>query len=146
MGWQRVSRTWLSNNKVTFIIYLMWGFPGGASGKEFTCQFRRHKKCGFDPWVRNIPWSRKWQPTPVFLPRKFHRQRSLAGYNPRDHKIVGHSWATEHAYTWCVQIFLLGLHCKQTKKMRWLEKFKYKTLIVFHFLYFSSDEPEIQRE
>ena len=26
------------------------------------------KKHGFDPWVRKIPWSRKWQPTPVFLP------------------------------------------------------------------------------
>ena len=37
---------------------------------------------GFDPWVGKIPWSRKWQPTPVFMPRKFHGQRSLVGYNP----------------------------------------------------------------
>ena len=37
---------------------------------------------GFDPWVRKIPWRRKWQPTPVFLPGKSHRQRSLAGYSP----------------------------------------------------------------
>ena len=46
----------------------------------------------FDPWVGKIPWSRKWQHTPVFLPRKSHRQRSLVGYNPwgcRD----GHDWA-----------------------------------------------------
>ena len=35
-----------------------------------------------DPWVRKIPWSRKWQPTPVFLPGEFHVQRSLAGYSP----------------------------------------------------------------
>ena len=35
-------------------------------------------KCRSDPWVRKIPWSRKWQPTPVFLPGKFHGQRSLA--------------------------------------------------------------------
>ena len=41
---------------------------------------------GFDPWVRKIPWRRKWQPTPVFLPRKSHGQRSLAGYSPRDGK------------------------------------------------------------
>jgi len=34
------------------------------------------------PWVRKIPWRRKWQHTPVFLPGKFHRQRSLAGYSP----------------------------------------------------------------
>ena len=32
-----------------------------------------------DPWVRKIPWRRKWQPTPVFLPGKSHGQRSLAG-------------------------------------------------------------------
>ena len=31
-------------------------FPGGPSGEESTCQFRR---CGFDPWVRKSPWSRK---------------------------------------------------------------------------------------
>ena len=40
-------------------------FPGGTSGKESTCQYRRPE---FDPWVRKIPWRRKWQPTPVFLP------------------------------------------------------------------------------
>ena len=43
---------------------------------------RRHKRCRFDPWVGKIPGSRKWYPTPVFLPGKFHGQRSLAGYNP----------------------------------------------------------------
>ena len=35
----------------------------------------------FNPWVRKIPWRREWQPTPVFLPGEFHRQRSLAGYS-----------------------------------------------------------------
>ena len=37
-------------------------------------------KPGFNPWVGKIPWRRKWQSTPVFLPGKFHDQRSLAGY------------------------------------------------------------------
>ena len=37
---------------------------------------------GFDPWVRKILWSRKWQPTPVFLPGKFHGQRSLVNDSP----------------------------------------------------------------
>ena len=36
----------------------------------------------FDLWVRKIPWRRKWQPTPVFLPGKFHGWRSLVGYGP----------------------------------------------------------------
>ena len=40
---------------------------------------RRH---GFDPWVGKNPWRRKWQPTPIFLPGKFHGQRSLVGYSP----------------------------------------------------------------
>ena len=35
----------------------------------------------FDPWIRNIPWRRAWQPTPVFLPGKFQGHRSLAGYS-----------------------------------------------------------------
>ena len=40
----------------------------------------RHKRCGFDPWVRKIPWRRAQQPTPVFLPGEAHGQRSLVGY------------------------------------------------------------------
>ena len=48
------------------------GFPGGTGGKEPACQCRRHKRQGFHPWVRKIPWMRKWQPTPVFLPGEFH--------------------------------------------------------------------------
>ena len=51
------------------------GLPRGLSGKEFACQSRR---CEFHLWVRKIPW-RKWKPTSVFLPRKFHGHRSLVG-------------------------------------------------------------------
>ena len=40
-----------------------------------------------------MPWRRKWQPTPVFSPEKFHGQRSLAGYSPRGCK---ESDTTEH--------------------------------------------------
>ena len=60
----------------------LWGFPGGTSGKEPACQCRRFRRPGFDPWVRKIPWRRKWQPTPVSLPGNFHGQRSLEGYSP----------------------------------------------------------------
>ena len=42
----------------------------------------------FNPWVRKIPWRRKWPPTPAFLPGKSHRQRSLAVYSPWVHKRV----------------------------------------------------------
>ena len=42
----------------------------------------------FDPCVGKIPWRRKWQPTPVFLPGAFYGQRSLVGYRPWDRKRV----------------------------------------------------------
>ena len=42
------------------------------------------------PWVRKIPWRKKWQPTPVFLPGKSHGQRSLV-----DCKKVGHKLETK---------------------------------------------------
>ena len=58
------------------------GFPGGASCKEPTCQYRRHKWRGLDPWVRKIPWKRAQQPTLVLLPGESHGQRSLVGYCP----------------------------------------------------------------
>ena len=44
-------------------------------------QCRRCRRPGFNPWVGNIPWRRKWQPSPVFIPGKFHRPRSLVGYS-----------------------------------------------------------------
>ena len=47
---------------------------------------RRCKRREFDPWVGKILWRRRWQPTPVFLLGKSHRQRSLAGYSPWGHK------------------------------------------------------------
>ena len=66
-------------------------FPGGASGEEPACQC---KQWGFNPWAGKIPWRRKWQTTPVFLPRK-HGQRSLAGYSSWGRR-VRHSWACTH--------------------------------------------------
>ena len=53
-----------------------WGFLGSTVGKESICQHKRYKTQGFDPWIRKIPWRRKWQPTLVFLPGKFRGQRS----------------------------------------------------------------------
>ena len=63
-----------------------WGFPGGSVGKESVCQCRRCRRKGFDPPVGKIPWSRKWQHAPIFLPGRFCGQRSLTGYSPWGHK------------------------------------------------------------
>ena len=56
------------------------GLPTWCSGKESSCQGRKHKRHRFNPWVGKIPWSRKWQLAPVALSDKFPGQRSLAGY------------------------------------------------------------------
>ena len=58
--------------------------PGGS---ESACM----QETLLDPWVRNIPWRREWQNTPVFLPGKSHGQRSLTGYSLRmGSQRVGH--------------------------------------------------------
>ena len=50
--------------------------PGGSVLNNLPFQCRR---CRFHPWAGKVPWRRKWQPTPVFLPGKYHGQRGLAG-------------------------------------------------------------------
>ena len=55
-------------------------FPGGSVVKNLPCQYRRCQRPGLNPRIGKIPWRRKWQPTPVFLPGESHGQRNLAGY------------------------------------------------------------------
>ena len=52
----------------------------------------------FDPWVGKIPWRRKWQQTPVFLPGKLHGPRSLEGYSPWALEKVRHDLATQQQW------------------------------------------------
>ena len=47
-----------------------------------------------NPWVGKISWRREWQPTPVFLPREFHGQRSLLDYSPQGWKELDTAEAT----------------------------------------------------
>ena len=61
---------------IKIYLYTILWLPRRHSGKAFACQCRRHKTCGFSPWVRKVPWRRKWHPILLFLPRKFHRERS----------------------------------------------------------------------
>ena len=82
MGSHRVGHNW--SDLAAAAADVSFELPKWFSGKESTCQCRRHRKCGLNPWVRKIPWSRKWQPAPVVWPGKFHWQRSLTGYCPLD--------------------------------------------------------------
>ena len=67
------------NHLLHSLYCIFWGLPWWLSGKESACQCRR---CGFNPWVGKIPWRRKWQCTPVFLPGKSHVWMNLEGYSP----------------------------------------------------------------
>ena len=58
---------------------ILVGLPRWLRGKESIYQCRKRRS---DPWVTKFPWRRKWKPTPVFLPGKFHGPRSLGGYSP----------------------------------------------------------------
>ena len=71
---------------IRYFLSFHQGLPWWFSGKESTCQCR----CEFNSWVRNIPWRRKGQPTPVFLPEK-----SVPGYSPLGRKRVGHDLSTK---------------------------------------------------
>ena len=77
--------------------------PGAASGRAHLPMWRP----GSNPWVRKIPWRRKWWPTPVFLPGKFHGQRNLEVYSPWGSQKVGHDRACTHHVCKCV--YLLNL-------------------------------------
>ena len=86
-------------------------FRGGASGKEPTCQCRRHKRHGFDPWVGKILWRRAWEFTPVFLPRESHGQRSLMGCS-LGWKSDRTEWLSMHAWTIYLEMTIY-IYCKK---------------------------------
>ena len=82
------------------LVCILKGYSGFSS-KEFTCQCTRLKRLRFALWVGKIPWSRKWQPTPVFLPGESHGQRSLVGCSPWDRKESDMTeWAQQSALHW----------------------------------------------
>ena len=71
---------------------------------------------GFDSWVWKIPWSTKWQPAPVFLPGKFHGQKSLADYSPwglKDSDMTEWLSTAQHLYNpifhWPQRILSIGI-------------------------------------
>ena len=78
---------------------MIWASLVDQMGKNLPAM----QETGLDPWVGKIPWRRAWQPTPVFLPGESHRQRSLVGYGPVDHKESDMTEATK-----CVHMHHLG--------------------------------------
>ena len=95
--------TWHLWQKATnMVLRLQSGkHKSGVTAKECS---RKEKESGaykdkkpWGPWVRNILWKRKWQPTPGFLSEKCHGQRSLADYNLTGHKELDMTkWLSTH--------------------------------------------------
>ena len=67
------------------------GFPGGSVVKNPPANAEEAGSI----WLRKIPWSRKWQPTPVFLPEKSYGQRNLVDCSLGTHR-VRRDWARMH--------------------------------------------------
>ena len=78
--------------------YLFYGFSWWLSSKESACQCRRHRRRGFHPWVGKLPWRRKWQPTPVFLPGEILRTEEPGGLRPKVMKSP--TWLSNWACTY----------------------------------------------
>ena len=111
-------------------------FPLGTNGKELICRCRRLKRCRFDPWLKQIPLRRAWQPTPVFLPGESHGQRSLVGYSPLGCKESDMTEATWH--TWCSKV---DRQCRRALwKFWWISLYIYiayvQSLFFFNFILF----------
>ena len=84
----------MAENNKYLLPHSFCGLAWWLSGKESTCN-AGDTGDAFALWVRKSPWRRKWQPTPVFLPEKSHRQRSLEGCSLWGFK---ESDMTEHAH------------------------------------------------
>ena len=67
------------------------GFPVGSGGKESACQYRRHKRCGFDPWVRKIhPLEEEMTTHSCILPWRIPWTEEPGGLQSIESHRVGH--------------------------------------------------------
>ena len=91
------------------IVYIyVYGLPWWLRWEGICLQCGRP---GFNPWVGKISWKRKWQPTPVFLPRKPNGWRSLVGYSPWGRKESNMTeWLHFHFHIYIYATYCLCMH------------------------------------
>ena len=106
---------------------LLRELPRWLSGKESPCQCSWCRTCGFSLWLRKIPWRRKWQPTPVFLPGKSRGQRSMEGYSPLGCK---ESDTTEQHFPETVLLLLVWHERGLYSSLWWISLVLTKVLLV----------------
>ena len=66
--------------------YIPWGCKESDTTERLSTTIQPHpsRRCGFDPWIRKVPWRRTWQPIPVFWPGVFHGLYSQWGHKELD--------------------------------------------------------------
>ena len=78
---------------LTIVIYLIWASEGALAAKNPPANARdAGRRRGFNPWVRNFPWRRAWQLTPVFLPGESPWREELGGLQSVGSQRVTHDW------------------------------------------------------
>ena len=100
--------------------YPLIGLPRWHSRKWIHPKMQETKRCGFNLWVRNICWIRKWKPILLFLPGEFHGQRSLMGYSPwgcKEADITEHTHTHTHTHKHWLPV-LIHLKLFTTRKMK----------------------------
>ena len=107
--WRRLKMMWVTLGRLASLDALVHCevLTRWCRGKESACKCRRCKRWCFHPWVGKIPWRRKWQPTPVFMPGKSHGERDpteTGGLQPMASQRVGYDWAQQQWKAHCVVI------------------------------------------
>ena len=108
---------------------LTWntGLPWWLSGKEPACRRR-----GFDPWVMKIPWRRKWQLTPGFLPGKSCGQRSLAKESMGSQESDTVQWLHHHHHQ-------MGIQEGIRNNLYFVKSLQYEFVFFLKYIYSISD-------
>ena len=73
---------------LTLLVLLWW-----LSGERIHLQSKRQRRLGFDPWVKKIPWRRKWQPHSSILAWKIPWAEEPGGLQSKGLQRVRHDWA-----------------------------------------------------
>ena len=115
---------WKLNLSHRYISLLV--FPGGTAVKNPPAM-QETQEILVRSLAREDPWSRKWQPIPVFLPGKSCGQRSLVGYSPWHCKRVRHDWATKHAYL--IAILFISIYLDAVNQQIFIEHLQIKICV-----------------
>ena len=116
------NRLILSCSVMYYLLRGELGLTWWLSGKESACQCRRCRRCGFNTRVRKIPWRRKWQPTPIFLPGKSLQRGAW--------QATVHGVAESDMSDWATELHTQGVKIGATEKqqvtslMRDLDEFR----------------------